>query len=363
MAETTTQAEATAVTPLEGKTTVDDKMTFEPERLSYAAAVRVAAFIASAVEPHLRAQSVVIAGDAFLADLGNLTTAKRQLTILADEYRRIVKTLTAAAAPAAGPAPAVVAPAVVPVPAIAAGLQSALGLVALLRENVEFRGVATKIDPRAFEIALAAELRKYPVASVFVPDLVAFTAAVNQQGSLSALWEAVQEARHDAWRAAGPLLAELGKKDAALDAATRNNAANEVEKLSLEVFELRRKVEPLTQTLGAADRRLHDLQSQWDKQSETTGLSMLTRLLRAEVIQLKAPKYLHAAVVSSGGHHRVSRHLFRMLFLGDGLSSMGGIVARWALLEQDGSFVNGGIRAARQSATFPGPLTSDDGWR
>jgi hypothetical protein len=195
-----------------------------------------------------------------------------------------------------------------------------------------------------------------------VPDFVVVSSPLTGQGSMLDRGQAMQDARHAAWQSVGPLLAELGKTDAALDAATRTNNAAQVDTLSRQVFELRKKVEPLTETLGQADRRLHDLQAQWDKVSETTGLTTLARLLRAELLHAKNPKYLHAVVVSSGGHNRVSRHLFRMLFVGDGLSSMGGVVVRWALLEPDGSFVKGGIRAARQSASFPGPLTPDDGW-
>jgi hypothetical protein len=85
-------------------------------------------------------------------------------------------------------------------------------------------------------------------------------------------------------------------------------------------------------------------------------------MLRAEQlsITLKGAVYLHAAVVSSGGHNRVSRSLLRILFFGDGLSSMGGAVARWALLEADGAVTTGGIRAAREGARFPLAMIHDD---
>ena len=76
---------------------------------------------------------------------------------------------------------------------------------------------------------------------------------------------------------------------------------------------------------------------------ETTGLNQLARLLRAEVIQKKQPIYLHAKVVSSGGHHRISRSLFRTLFVGDGLSFAGGAIVRWGLLTGTGELLLGGI--------------------
>lgn len=342
-----------ATTPLEGTTTVDDKMTFEPGRLSYVAARRIATLVAQRVKPHVGSAPVVLAGDAFLTDLGNLGAAKLQLAMLADDYQRVSGSLNAANANrTASTTPAVVSMAVVP--AVTAGLQGALGLVSLLRENVEFKGVETKVDPRAFEIALASQLTARGVANVFVPDLMVVRTPAATPDSFRGKWQAVQKERQAAWQAVGPLVADLARKDAELDLASRTGTAAQVAALSNDVLQLRRAVEPLTEILKHAETRLADLQSQWDKASETTGLTMLTRLLRAEAIEAMSPRYLHAAVVLSGGHNRVSRNLFRMIFLGDGLSSMGGVVVRWALLEADGRFVAGDLSEARRAAQFPG---------
>jgi hypothetical protein len=123
--------------------------------------------------------------------------------------------------------------------------------------------------------------------------------------------------------------------------------------LAREVFELRRGVEPLTETLSGADRRFNELQTQRDKPSETTGLTMIARLLRAETLDAQTPSYLHPAVVSSGGHNRVSRSLFSTVFGGDRLGFAGRVVVRWALLESDGVFQTGGVHAERRVAAFP----------
>lgn len=339
----------------QGRTTIDDKLTFEPERLSYVAAVRVAALITADVANDIQGQAVVIARDTFLADLSNLAAAKVQLGLLADDYRSVSESL----APSELEGAALTRSLDVAAQGVTVGVQAALGLASLLREDVDLRGVPTKVDALAFEIALAQQLRTARAARVVIPDLTVMREPVSAADSLQAKWQAMQDARQAAWRAAAPLLAELGAADAALDAATRNNATSEIDRLSREVFAIRRRVEPLTETLGRADRRLGELQAQWDK-ADTTGLTLLARLLRAEVIDAPRPKYLHAAVVASGGHHRVSRHLLRLIFLGDGVTSMGGVVVRWALLESDGAFVKGGIRAARESAKFPGPWSPPD---
>jgi hypothetical protein len=373
MSDTTTTEKKTEsaipkVTPLDGITTIDDKMTFEPERLSYAAARKIAACIATSVKDAVKDRPVVIANDAFLADLGNLGAAKLQLEMLTEDYERTAAALTPvpAAAVAAETAKSSLETMIVPglesVTAVAAGLQGALGLVSLLREDVELRGVVTRIDPRAFDIALASALRTKGVKPVYVPDLMVVRSPLKGTGSLQARLREMQGARQAAWKAAGPLLAQLGRKDAEMDSASRAGQADRVTKLAREVFELRSSVEPLVQTLTSADRRLNDLQTQWDKAGETTGLTMIARLLRAETLDAAKPRYLHAAVVASGGHNRVTRNLFRMIFTGDGLSSMGGVVVRWALLETDGSFEKGDIEAARASARFPSIVGDDDGW-
>jgi hypothetical protein len=354
------------VTPLEGKTTVDDKATFEPERLSYAAARDIAGRIAGAVEAAVAGRPVVVANDAFLADLGNLGTAKQQLQMLTEDYQRVEASLRGqpAAAEIAPEAEDVGAealgPLVAAIPALATGLQGALGLVSLLREDVDIRGTVTKIDTRAFDIAVASALVK--AAEVYVPDLMVVQAPLETGGSLMARLRAMQKARHDAWIAVGPLLADLGRKDTELETASRTGPAERVEALSQEVLQLRRAVEPLTETLTSADRRLSDLQTQWDKPSETTGLTLLARLFRAEALDAKGPNYLHAAVVASGGHLRIRRHLFNMIYGGDSLSAMGGVVARWALLRPDGRFEKGDVVAARRAAAFPDPPLSTDGW-
>jgi len=51
-----------AVQPLAGQTTADDKMVFEPERLSYESARQIAAIIAVELQGRDKAQRIVIAG-------------------------------------------------------------------------------------------------------------------------------------------------------------------------------------------------------------------------------------------------------------------------------------------------------------
>src|SRR4051812_1799248 len=84
------ETESASVTPLEGKTTIDDKLLFEPTRLSYQCAARIAERIAGQVMESIRGKVVVIAGVDFLADLANLNAAVAVLEALERDYMGLV---------------------------------------------------------------------------------------------------------------------------------------------------------------------------------------------------------------------------------------------------------------------------------
>ena len=105
-----------------------------------------------------------------------------------------------------------------------------------------------------------------------------------------------------------------------MDEAIRRGDTETVNQLSPNVTDLRRDMQPMSDAVTRADQHSSDLQNQWNQVDESSSVSTLARLLRAEAIHAMNPLYFHAKVVASGGHHRISRNLFRMLFLGDGLS-------------------------------------------
>lgn len=76
----------------------------------------------------------------------------------------------------------------------------------------------------------------------------------------------------------------------------------------------------------------------------TFGGSALTQIVRGPVYALV---YLHAKVVSAGGHHRIRRTLLRMIFVGDGLGLTGGAIVCWALSGNSESILQGGIEIER----------------
>ncbi|MGD0230941.1 MAG: hypothetical protein ABSC19_11355 [Syntrophorhabdales bacterium] len=368
-------AEATKMSPLEGRTSVDDKMVFEAEWLSYGSAGRLAMTIADAVQGDVTGKTVVIAGAAFLTDMANLQAILVRLEELQNAYKALgeyademaqarqehveegekirkmeIVPFMAGVGLTGGAAALMGA-----VGTVAAGVSAALGLASLFREDVNYAGIQTVVNQLAFELALASRVKASGASAVFVPDLVALPSVQNKPDSIRGRLQAVQEARMNVWKTVGPFISELVRLDAELDSAAKEKKQDVVNQLSMKLAGLRQDLDPVTEPLKQLDQRLSDLQTAWDKTDETSGLTLLARLLRAEGIKALNPRYLHALVVSSGGYSRTTRSLWRTMFSGDGLSFTGGTVVRWALLEENGSVAKGGIESDRASEKFPLP--------
>jgi hypothetical protein len=356
-----------AITPPEqGKTTIDDKLFFEPERLSYESANEIAKRIAAAIQKEVKDQCIVIARTSLLADFANLNATDTMLRQLRLEYQSLADQLggetegpppeeskesipfkgtqgifkesivqNAALAGLATAAAAIGGP-------VAPIVSAALGLAALLKQDVEYHGEQTAVDALAFEISLANGVLMWGASKVFIPDL-AILEPRSDDGSLRAVLAEVQSAKSNAWTAVGPLIAELAGLERDLDQATRAKEKNQVEELSTKITAARRSLEPLAIPLERADQRFSDIQTQWAQMDNATGMSLLARMLRAESLHALNPLYLHASVVCSGGHNRISRNLFRLVGLSDGLSFVGAAIVRWAALNHDGSIQKGGL--------------------
>jgi hypothetical protein len=374
MANSTPPAPAvSAVTPLQGTTTVDDKMVFGPQRLSYASADAIAAQITSQVKNEVSGRLVIIANTALLVDFSNLQAVYLNLESLQSDYNAVSSYADAmnqrragavrkpkraglevvemgpdaeAGAAAVGIA-ALTAAAVPPLAPVTAAITAAIGLVSLFRQDVVYQGTVTTVDGLAFELALAARVRAAGASRVYVPDLAFMPSVDPGPGSIRNRLANIQASKVKAWGAIGPALAELVCLEAQLDVATREKNQKSVDQLSSEVASLRSDLDPVTAPLNRADQKLSDLQTQWNQTEATSGMTVLARLLRAEAIRELNPRYLHAAIVASGGYNRISHNLFRTLFVGDGLSFTGGTVARWALLEDSGAVTLGGVASAQ----------------
>ena len=351
-----------SVTPLEGKTTIDDKMFFEPERLSYECAIAIAAEIVDKVKnaeingDWLKEATIVLAGTQLLVDFANLQAAYTTLESLTRDYQSVAGLGTELSKPASleegieeaiptsGSIISAITAAIVPGIAPATALVNAtLGLVSFFREDVEYHGIKTTIDPLAFEITLASQLKRAGAKEVIIPDLRVDSTVLISENSLNARLAKAQLAKTAAWAVVAPLITELVQLEAELEEVAREGNQSEFDRLSISISALRRNMQPISEPLSRCDQQLASLQEQWNKRDESNGTSALARMLRAETILAAGSTYLHAKVVSSGGHHRISRSLLRSIFVGDGLSFAGGATARWALLGKTGDVIEGGV--------------------
>lgn len=344
------------VTALEGKTTADEGMSFEPGRLAYRAAERIAEAIAwklqaSRIGPGSE-RTVIVAGVDLLVDFANLSASLALLEGIQRDYESIKPPSAGNRAKLLG-APPALASMVTPVQA---AVETTIGLLSLFREDTDYRGSKASIDALAFEMAIAGKLKELKVKSVIVPALFIVSRAKTTEQCLFGCLRKAQVAKAEAWQRVGPDISQLIAAEARLSLAIQSKDAEAEHSETAKVTELRRDLEPLSEALGQADRRLTDLESIWNKADPETGLTALGRLIRAEAIRDHSPEpvYVHASIVLAGGYNRVSRSLFRTMFFGDGLSSVGGTVARWALVESDGTIVDGGILDARDHAGPPG---------
>lgn len=339
-----------AAQPLAGQTTADDKMVFEPERLSYESARRLAATIANALPDRDKNKRIVIASLADLADVANFRGTAVMLDLLQKDYEQIALSARTAnerrieVQPEAFGimAAANVLPPVTPLSGIATVVNAGLGLASLFRQDVSFSGSPASVDAVAFEIAVAAALKDLQFEHVRIPALGVFPSNPGSN-SLAAGLQALERAKSEAWQIIRPLISELVSLDTQLDLASRAKNQTEIDRLTGEINSLRADLSPVTEPLAALDLRWSQIQGDWLKVSSDTGLTGFARLLRAEALQLNDPTYLHAAVVSSGGHRRITRSLLRTIFTGDNLTFAGGVVVRWALLDSSGEVLRGGL--------------------
>ena len=352
---------ADQITPLGGKTTVDDKVLFEAQRLSYDAARVIAEKIARRISERTKGREVVVAGTQLLADMSNLVATRSVLEQLAHDYDALAK--IAHALPPAVPRGALtrgyitLAATVAPgLEAVSAGVQSALTLISLFRQDVDYKGVPISIDTLAFELELAARLRMHKAKEVVVPDFAVFTAPATGAGTVIALLENVKVARAEAMKALVPKDSHPSGHDPKPGASHKTMEEGGGDLFLLDSRGADANQESVAPALAQLDQRLNDLQTQLAKgDADGSGLTMLARLFRLETIAARSPIFVHVRVVLAGGSNRVQHSLWHSMFTGDGLSSSGGAVVSWAILNVNGAVEDGGVFAHSMSAASPKP--------
>ncbi len=322
------------MTELQGTTSIDAAYRFEPDLLSYRSAAEAAHAITKQVREVLAGRTVVVTDAGVFADLANLEAA----VMLLDDLRASLVSLrvrTDVDATASAATSIVAAPALA---ALQTGVSTALGLVSLFREDREYTGRQTTVHPLNLELALAGALRAAGIERVLVPDFVV------TQVSTSRIATALARA-HDAlatvWQQIAPLVQQIAQLEADLDAAARAQQQQAVDDLTQRVSVARAAVQPVLDPVTQAEAQLRALQTQLATIDAQSGLSLCSRWLRAETLQAQRPCYLYAAVACSGGGYLSRHNLWQTLF-GNTVRASGGIIVRWAVLDETGSVLAAG---------------------
>ena len=334
--------------PLEGKTS-GEEMKFEPIRLSYLSAEAVAKDIAAKLSGSVKDKTVVIMGTSLLVDFTNLASTLTTLEGLKQDYHAVSSCSSAMTSTGKPPAAARVDSLVAAPLSVAAAATQVLGLISLFREDVEYKGVETVVDPLSFEIVLASALKAVGAEMVIVPDLFATSPRFIVDDGLRERIKDVHQAKGVAWEAITPAISEILQLEAGLELALSGGDKAEVQRIRADLTIRRESIDPISERLSEVDRQLTELENMLERAIEGQAVTRLGRLIRAEAILERGNQeghesvFVHAKIVASGGHQRIGRHLFRMLFLGDGISFTGGVVARWSTLSPRGEFCQGGI--------------------
>jgi hypothetical protein len=352
---------ADEIKPVDGKTTIDDKVMFEAQRLSYDAARVVAEKIAQRISQRTKEKEVVIAGTQFLADMSNLVATKAILEELAKDYALLAEAAPSARATLATRSftrgiVAITSTLNPVVGAVTVGVQTALTLVSLFRQDVDYKGVPISIDTLAFELELAARLRMHRAREVIVPEFAVFATPSAKDGALITLLERVKGNRTAAIKALAPKPSHPLGHDPKLPTPRKGGDVDDTDLVLFDTHLPDADADSLSIELTHIDARFNDLQTQLMKSDvDPSGLTILARLLRIETIVARSPILVHVRVVLAGGSNRVQHSLWSSMFHGDGLSSRGGAVVTWAILNVNGAVEDGGVFSHSMSAASPKP--------
>jgi hypothetical protein len=281
------------ITPLEGKTEVDEKVLIEAEILAYRMLDAAATTIATAVAPKAGA-AIVIHNGADLAAVGAYRAFSGQMEALAKEYDAI-------AAPSQPDALAIAGAAIV---GITAAVKTVIDLVALFRTDRKIQGVQVEIMDLALvsEVAgkLAANKKKVYISELY-PLEIQTEHGATVQGDLDRVRQAA-------------IAAKL-RVDALVAGADKEKATARLNALD---------------TIRAA---FDDILTRVAAEGSGPVLATLIRGAAVETF-LKKGNVLYLKVLKAGGTNETKKNIFGS---SKEVQHSGGVIVNYVLFDDDGS--------------------------
>lgn len=295
---------------LEGKLTIDEKVTIESQTLAYESMTKIAAQIAKEVKA-ANAPRIVIYHDKDMASLLELRTFLAQAKAIQQAFE------DATPKPARRGNLEFAVESVIATGALAVtAAKTLVDLVALFRTDTAITGVEVTLD----DTALAASVGHSLGGVVFYPQVqpLDFSShAAFTKSEVVTVLDGLHKARQDAEAA-------VKRETEALETTVADEDAR---KTAADLLK-----EPLTK----ADALYQPFRDALFK-ADDTGTNALARLLRAEVLASRLEEngshLLYLKVVKAGGSNRITRNLFT----GSKLWHSGGAIVTYLLFRSDGS--------------------------
>ena len=360
---------AAGVKVLEGKTTIDDNVTFESEMFSYKAVQEISKQIASQVNNRVPTKGAIIfIHDAALQSALRAYQAlqvqeqafQHRLQLLLDNLKNLDQPTTMKNAP---------------FPIVAGAVRSVIDLLSLFRQDTDFKGRSFTVNEEALVAQVANEINKlngnvtvvYP--KLWPPGLLMVPSAENSK--LIKVIEKLNDIQVTATGHGRQLEREIeeragktmqinkriktfqkdleGKKaklqtgDTIIEEAS-DKLDGEKEKLKRVMKEIESR-ENLKQDFANLNSQAASSLETLLKTEQATGNPLLATLLTAENVieQLNCKKgagfILTLKTVAAGGSYRIRRNLFTTLFTGALLSYSGGAIVSFIMFDADSKIV------------------------
>ena len=347
---------AASVKPLDGSTTIDDKVFLECEILAQEAVSKISQRIAHEIHELASEQrpATIILVDATIASaLQMLAALELQLAFFEKSFAAVAP----AGQPTAGNVTRLAAVPGLGIGAVTGAVQGVLDLLGLFRQDTQFNGRSVNIKDQALflEIAHFLRVKKFQVLHPRLLSYQASEAIQLSESTLGKLFDGVFTARSAAVSRFRPQLARVSgieqqildrERDfPAADPARQKILTAEIQDLKNQLIDARKNLDPDLVLFDNTDTQWNELTKGLNAPDAKTGqvpIQLINRAVEA-VCRFKTAEstacFLYAEAIVAGGTTRIRRNLWRTLFVGDGLTFSGGAIVAYALFDGNARIV------------------------
>ena len=343
--------ETIAVESLEGKTSIDDRMTFEVVALAHQAAGdaanEIARRVAAAVQGSMSddreqpAPVIVYLNDELAAALDTRRAFLAQADLLQQSYKE-AQMIGQAGLDYLQSSPTVTARSFAATASAAVAVGSEL--IGLLRQDTSYYGRAVEVRNHVLGAELGRAIHEIGGMGLLWPGLSPSHHSLETRSKPASFLDGLRRAAR-ARHAATRIVLELGAKAQDLD--PKDSRLSQVRRILDHAHVLLDSAEAINEDLSQA---LYSPDERGNTPAHWLQLAFDTVDDLASLAKASVPVYLlRCWVESGGGSYRTKRNLLRSIFTSDGLSYSGGVVVCYALTDTEGQLLASGSAIERTS--------------